>query len=134
MLVGLKPEQSKVLPSQIIAVPLTNCVAELASYYSAADVLMNLSYQETFGMTTVEAFSCGTPAIVYNTTASPELVSPDTGIVVELRDIEGVLAAVNKIKAIGKPYFSDACRKRAEELYDKNTNYKLYLQLFERLT
>ena len=44
---------------------------------------MNLSVEESFGLTTAEALACGVPAIVYNSTACPEIVSSDTGIVVE---------------------------------------------------
>jgi glycosyltransferase involved in cell wall biosynthesis len=133
VLVGLSPAQIKHLPSNIMGVLRTSNVQELAEYYSMADVVMNLSYEETFGLTTAEGYACGTPAIVYNATASPELVTPETGRVVEPGDIQGVLSAVMEIKEKGKSWYAAACRKRAETWYDKNKNFKQYISLYDSL-
>ena len=38
----------------------------------------------------------GTPAIVYDNTAQPELITPETGLVVENGDIEGVKRLLKK--------------------------------------
>jgi glycosyltransferase involved in cell wall biosynthesis len=84
-------------------------------------------------LTTAEGYACGTPAIVYNATASPELVTPETGRVVEPGDIQGVLSAVMEIKEKGKSWYAAACRKRAETWYDKNKNFKQYISLYDSL-
>ena len=46
----------------------------LAKLYSAADVLLMTSRGEGFGVPAIEAQACGTPIIVTNWTAQPELV------------------------------------------------------------
>lgn len=46
----------------------------LASIYTAMDVLLQPSLGEGFGIPAIEAQSCGTPVIVSNATAQPELV------------------------------------------------------------
>jgi glycosyltransferase involved in cell wall biosynthesis len=46
----------------------------MAALYSAADVLLAASMGEGFGIPVVEAQACGTPVIVSNFTAQPELV------------------------------------------------------------
>ncbi len=51
---------------------------KLAHLYSAADVLLNCSFGEGFGLTVLEAMACGTPAIVTDFSAMPEIVG-DTG-------------------------------------------------------
>ncbi len=102
VLVGLSKAQIKFLPNTIIGIPRTENVLELAKFYSAANIVLNLSAEETFGLTTVEGFACGTPGIVYNCTASPELITPDTGFVVEKGDIQGLLNAINSVKEKGK--------------------------------
>jgi glycosyltransferase involved in cell wall biosynthesis len=50
----------------------------MAQVYSAADVLLATSKGEGFGVPVIEAMACGTPAIVSDFTAQPELVG-DTG-------------------------------------------------------
>jgi len=47
---------------------------QLAAMYRAADVLLATSMGEGFGVPTIEAQACGTPVIVSNFSASPELV------------------------------------------------------------
>lgn len=51
---------------------------ELARIYSASDVLLATSKGEGFGVPTLEAMGCGTPAIVSDFSASPEVIG-DTG-------------------------------------------------------
>ena len=46
----------------------------LAAIYSAADVLLAPSMGEGFGIPVIEAQACGTPVIVSNATAQPELL------------------------------------------------------------
>lgn len=51
---------------------------EMAEMYTASDVLLSTSKGEGFGIPVIEAMACGTPAIVTDATAQPELVG-DTG-------------------------------------------------------
>ena len=74
VLVGLTPKQMAGLPANILALPRTNHAVELAEIYTAADVFANPSKVESYGMTTVEAIACGTPAIVYENTACEEVI------------------------------------------------------------
>ena len=84
VLVGLTKKQIKNLPSRIVALERTNNAIELAEMYTAADVFVNPSKLETFGMTTVEAAACGTPTVVYKGTACEEIIEElNCGISVE---------------------------------------------------
>ncbi len=96
VLVGLSPKQIKKIPGNIIALPRTNNPQELAALYTAADVHLVLSKEETFGMTTIEAVSCGTPVIVYKGTACEEVVNEYGGIAVEM-DLDKVVSAVYEV-------------------------------------
>lgn len=51
----------------------------LAYVYSAMDVLLNATRGEGFGIPIVEAQACGTPVIVTDFSAMPELVPDDVG-------------------------------------------------------
>lgn len=83
VLVGLKPAQAKSMPETVISIDRTNNQTELAEIYTAADVFINPSREETFGLTTVEALACGTKAIVFRGTACEEIVNLRGGIAVE---------------------------------------------------
>lgn len=84
VLVGLNSKQISKLPHGIIGLNKTNDMTELAAIYTTADFFINPSREETFGMTTIEAISCGTYAIVYKNTACEEVVIKyKNGIAVE---------------------------------------------------
>ena len=134
VLVGLDEKLRKNAEKNgIIGIARTDNIEELVALYNGAAIVMNLSYEETFGLTTVEGFACGRPGIVYGATASPELVTNETGIVVEPGDVVGVARAVGGILEKGKSYYTDACRRRAVEYFDKDKCFEEYLQLYERL-
>lgn len=133
LLVGLSKQHIKNLPKDIIGIGRTKSNDELVDIYAGADIVMNLSYEESFGLTTVEGLACGTPGIVYNTTASPELITPETGIIVEPGDISGIVNAVKCILSKGKRSYTEACRKRAEVMFNKNDRFLDYIQLYESL-
>lgn len=82
VLVGLTEKQIVNLPKSIIGITRTDSVEQLVELYSLADVFFNPSKEESFGLTSVEALNCGTPVIVYDLTALPEVVGNGLGIVV----------------------------------------------------
>ena len=133
VLVGLSGKQIKSLPPDIIGIKRTESIKELAELYSAADIVLNLSILESFGLTTVEGFACGTPGIVYNCTASPELVTQETGIIVEPGNIRALATGVEKIISEGKKHYAANCRKRALMYYNKEDRLGEYMKLYTEL-
>lgn len=133
VLVGISKKQKELLPPNIIGIDRIESLKELAGLYSTADIILNLSYQETFGMTIVEGFACGTPGIVYNCTASPEIITDETGIIVEPGQTEQLVNAIETIKSKGKDYYSTNCRKQAEKKYNKQDRCSDYTQLYDEL-
>ena len=129
VLVGVSEEDKKILPDNCIAFGLTSNVHELVEIYSAADVFLNPSMEETMGLVTAEALACGTPVVVSNLTAVPEVASPDCGIVVEEYSSEAFASVLRK-----KPKFSqEVCIARARQ-FEKNKKYQEYLVLYEELS
>lgn len=133
VLVGLDEKQCELLPKNIIGLRKTHNVDEMATLYSMADIVLNLSYEETFGLTTAEGFACGTPGIVYNKTASPELITPETGFIVEPKDYNKIANRIKIIEEKGKKAYIGKCRKWALERYDKEKQYHKYIDLYNRL-
>ena len=96
VLIGLTQEQIASLPASILGLPRTNNLEELVNAYTEADVFLNPSVEETFGMTAMEARCCGTEAVVYLDTACEEIVNQFGGIAVP-RGAEHLHQAVKKL-------------------------------------
>jgi glycosyltransferase involved in cell wall biosynthesis len=58
----------------------------MADAYREMDLFVSPSSMETFGMTLVEAQSCGTPVLTFSTGATPEAVCPGEGWLVNNGD------------------------------------------------
>lgn len=135
-MVGCTSDIIKLLPNGIIGIARTNNVDELAGIYSAADILFNGSYQETFGLVTAEALSCGTPVIVYNSTACAEIVTTETGYVAEAKDEMQVLKFIlydSELSCEERNRRSRICRKYAIEHFDREKKYNEYVDLYRQI-
>lgn len=80
VLIGLSSAQMQGLPANILGLPRTGSAPELAEIYTTADVYVCPSLEETFGMTVLEAASCGTTPVVYENTACQEVAAAHGGI------------------------------------------------------
>ena len=96
VLVGLTPKQIEKMPKSILALPRTNNVQQLVEIYSAADLYISTSVDETFGMTVLEAKCCGTPSIVYEGTACEEVTELCGGTAVP-RGADHLLQAIRNL-------------------------------------
>lgn len=136
VLVGLSKEQVKELPNGIIGIEHTESVQELADLYASSIVFVNPTYADTFPTVNLEALACGTPVITYRTGGSPEAVTPETGWVVEQGDVEGVARLVKSLKLKDKGEIETqrvACRKRAEQEFDRYKCFTHYVRLYDSL-
>lgn len=131
VMVGVSREQQNELPKNIISVTRTSNQLELAEYYSMADVFVNPTYSDNFPTTNIEALACGTPVITYCTGGSPEAIDENTGIVIERGNIESMTEAISNL--VKRPLLAVNCRKRAEELFDKNKCFGKYIELYDSL-
>lgn len=93
VLVGLSEKQIEDLPKNIKGIQRTNSPKELVAIYTAADVFVNPSVEETFGMTPVEAQACGAPSIVYEGTACAE-VAEQNGNKAVPQDVNALYEAI----------------------------------------
>jgi glycosyltransferase involved in cell wall biosynthesis len=93
---------------------------ELADRYRSADLLLNPSLSESFGMSLVEAMSCGVPVVATRIGGMPEIVDHGrTGMLAEPCDpvalsdtIAGLLRDEPLLESM-----AGACRQRAVELF-----------------
>lgn len=133
VLVG-KIEKNNILPDNIVNISVTNDINELVRYYNLADVFLQLSKEETFGKVVAEALACGTPAIVYDSTASPELVKDGCGYSIKVdEEINLIFEKIKKVKELGKNYFTSNCRKKALKEFNKNINCSKIVDIWNEL-
>ena len=133
IIVGVKKEWILELPSNIICVSHTNNQSELAEFYSAADLFLNPTNNDTFPTVNLEALACGTPIVTYNAGGSPETLDINTGISVKRGDIEALEYAIDEILQNGKEAYSKYCRNRAEKYFNKDERFKDYINLYNSL-
>ncbi|MBP3692344.1 MAG: glycosyltransferase [Clostridia bacterium] len=112
-------------PKNIIHVAHTNSIYEMADIYSAADVFLNLTYEDNYPTTNLESISCGTPVITYKTGGSPEAVTKEYGTVVEQGDIKGVISAIEDLKG---------AKIEKTDKFNKVARFGEYIKLYEEMT
>jgi glycosyltransferase involved in cell wall biosynthesis len=67
--------------------------ADLVYLYNAARFLVHPSFYEGFGLTPLEAMTCGAPVIVSNTSSLPEVVG-DAAVLIDPHDMDGLTVAM----------------------------------------
>lgn len=134
VLVGLNERQLEKLPKTIMGIKRTESIEQLAQLYSCANVVTSLSYAETFGLTIIEGYACGTPAIVYDNTALPQLVNERLGLVVPTGDINALYEAIQLMKKTDfkANHYTD-CIRFARERFDKDRCFNQYVDLYEEI-
>jgi len=133
ILIGLTSKQIQRLPKNIMGVQRTESIAELANYYSMADVYINPTHKDNFPTTNIEALACGTPVITYNTGGSPESIDDETGKIIKKGDVKGLWHGIQDLALHSQEHYAKVCRNRALQLFNKEDRYLDYLRLYETL-
>ena len=133
ILVGLNKNQINQIPCTIIGIERTEDLQELAVLYTAADVFMNPTLEDTFPTTNLEAQACGTPVITFNSGGAPETISDRTGFVVKKGSIEGIIEAIEEVRKKGKAFYSKSCRLRAESYFNRKNRFQEYIDLYKNI-
>ena len=132
VLVGPNEEQKKSMPNGVICISRTENQKELAELYSTADVFINVSPEETFGLVTAEALACGTPAIVSTETACPEVIEQKSGIAIDTLDIKKLSDSVQRICSANFKYIHrNDCIKRITENFTLKKMTDEYIALYK---
>ena len=74
VLVGLSEKQVRRMPKNVIGLTRIDSPEELAGLYSTADVFFNPTREDNYPTVNLEAESCGTPVITYDTGGCRETV------------------------------------------------------------
>lgn len=134
IVVGLDKEQIPQMPENVTGIERTWNQQELIELYSAADVFFNPSVEETFGLVTAEAMACGTPVIVMNSTASPELIKREkSGLISPVKTTsEELVETIKNALMLKNDGGREAARENALEFSVRKHN-EGYMNLYENL-
>lgn len=103
-------------------------------FYALADVLVNPSLYETFGLVNLEAMASGTPVVCFDTCAMPEVVS-DKGWLVEMEN-SGTLAKrleeLEQDRALLQEY-SRACPDYVVENFEQRDMLDAYEKIYLKI-
>ncbi|WP_421132583.1 glycosyltransferase [Alteromonas sp. A079] len=71
---------------------------DVVSTLPKADIVLNLShFQESFGRTVIEGMAAGCVVVAYNWGAIPEILTQDTGVLVEKGDVHAVAERLQEL-------------------------------------
>ena len=132
LVVGANPGGLEV-PEGIRLVEPIRDPSRLAVLYGAADVCVNATQAETFGLVTAEALACGTQVIVNPNTASPELVEPGCGLVLGRDGDVGELVAWLRSREAVKTDATVAHCVASARRFDRRARCGDYLRFYEKM-
>lgn len=128
VLVGASNIVEKSSERKIVCINHTESQKEMAELYSAADIFINPTLEDNYPTVNLEALSCGTPVITYNTGGSGESVYPDCGIIVQKKDIAAFREAIFRVYQ--SPFDSEKIIQRSK-LFTKKKMTDAYLAAYE---
>lgn len=107
---------------------------KIVNYHNKIDILLNISHEESFGVSVLESSSCQNPVIVSSVSGLVEIVENNTtGLIIEPNNIEQLADAIKKL--IDDEGFRIELgingRKRVEMLYDWNDNIKQMCNIYD---
>ena len=105
---------------------------ELANYYSAADVMLCCSKQESFPTVCLEAQCCGTPVVGFDVGGVNEAVFNGMGGTVALGDIDAMKIAV-EFWSEQKIHITENIKRDCAEAFSFDRMKKEYIELYQSI-
>lgn len=135
VLIGTNDYIDSQLPKDIVSIHRTQDQHQLAEIYTMSDVFVIPTREENYPTVNLEALSCGTPVITFNTGGSSEMLDEETGIIVDVDDVEAIKRAIEDVcekkKCSNRDYIVKYSKKF--DMRNKFTEYiKLYSDIIER--
>lgn len=131
VLVGQKTLESIKIPEIITMYGPTKDAQELLQLYKQATVFVNMSYEETFGLVTVEAACVGLPVVAFDSTANTEVINKVGGYLIPTEHIDMMVETVKKIcenKLTNRSSVDEIC-----DYYSSKRMVEDYTKLYDRV-
>jgi alpha-1,6-mannosyltransferase len=118
------------LPRNVTLLPFLHSSLELARILASVDGLVHAGDQETFGLVLLEAMACARGVVAAAAGAIPEIVTPDTGVLVQPGSASALAEGVRAFYARDPDALGTAARARAERDFAWDTAMRGLLALY----
>jgi glycosyltransferase involved in cell wall biosynthesis len=102
-------------------------------FYSKLDFFVLPSRDETFGVVVVEAMACGLPVIATKCGGPEEIITKETGILVERENPQDLARAIRIVSENPGSYQRDVIRNYVREKYGPETFVKSISEVYQEL-
>lgn len=117
------------IPANLTFAGVVSDAKVLAEFYSAADVTVVTSRQETFGLTCVESLCCGTPVIGFSAGGTESVALKAYSRFVEFGDMDALYSVADEWK--NKKAGCQTISEDGKNEYSSETMSSNYLKLYE---
>ena len=114
-----------------VAIGPVSDMDRLSAIYSAADLFVSPSKAETFGKTTVEALSCGTPVVSYPNAGALDIVTDQDGVLADDFTPDALVKAISD--AFLRQYDPADLSTRIQSRFSRKRVADAYRELYCRL-
>ena len=128
VLLGCKAAEG--LPEKVLPLSYIRSREELCKVYSAADVFVNPTREESLSLINVEAQACGTPVVTFSNTGVKETVDHSSGKVVENGNPSAFCEAVFALLKQSNAGLSSHSRAFVLQRFELKNNYQKYIELY----
>lgn len=128
VLVGKNKNTENLLYDNVTLIDRTENQKQLAEIYSACDLFVNTTREDTFPTVNIEALACGTPVLTFDTGGSAEIIDSTCGMSVRKNDTDSLVQAIMYIKE-NRPFTKEACLKKSAE-YRQEEKFREYAEIY----
>lgn len=106
---------------------------KMNEFYALADLLVNPSTYETFGLVNIEAMASGTPVAAFDVCVMPEVISSEAGWLASEISADALRSLICRIEADreGWKKKADACHAYVQEKYEEEKMLDRYEELYQ---
>jgi L-malate glycosyltransferase len=94
---------------------------EISDFYSKLDLFVSASRNETFGIVLIEAMSCGLPVIATKCGGPQEIVTEESGILIEKENAPALAGAIDNMSKNISDYNPNTIRTSTEKRFGVKT-------------
>ena len=105
---------------------------QLCRVYSASDVFVSPSAQESFGKTVVEALYCGTPVVSTPVGIAAEVIDEENGVVCENGSADEIATAIEMV--LHRNYDGESIRRTSCSLFSPGRVAEQYIELYKAIS